>query len=59
VLKLVAQGFTNTQIGGRLFISDSTASVHVTNILRKLGVKNRTQAAALAHQAGLLPPDPP
>jgi DNA-binding CsgD family transcriptional regulator len=56
VLRLVADGLTNTQIGTRLFISEKTASVHVTNILRKLDVKNRAQAAALAQRAGLLAP---
>ena len=54
VLRLVADGLTNTQIGNRLYISEKTASVHVTNILRKLAVKNRAQAAALAQRAGLL-----
>jgi DNA-binding NarL/FixJ family response regulator len=54
VLRLVADGLTNSQIGTRLFISEKTASVHVTNIMRKLDVKNRTQAAALAERAGLL-----
>jgi DNA-binding CsgD family transcriptional regulator len=56
VLRLVADGLTNTQIGTRLFISEKTASVHVTNILRKLDVKNRAHAAALAQRAGLLRP---
>src|SRR5690606_17140320 len=42
VLALVAQGLTNRQIGERLFISDKTASVHVSAILRKLGVSSRT-----------------
>jgi DNA-binding CsgD family transcriptional regulator len=59
VLRLVADGLTNTQIGRRLFISESTASVHVTNILRKLSVTNRAQAAVLAQRAGLLAPDSP
>jgi DNA-binding NarL/FixJ family response regulator len=58
VLDLMAVGLTNTQIGARLFISNKTASVHVTHILSKLGVKNRTQAAALAQRAGLLTTDP-
>jgi DNA-binding NarL/FixJ family response regulator len=56
VLRLVAGGLTNTQIGAQLFISEKTASVHVTNILRKLGVRNRAQAASLAERAGLLGP---
>jgi DNA-binding CsgD family transcriptional regulator/tetratricopeptide (TPR) repeat protein len=54
VLRLVAAGRTNAQIGAELYISTKTASVHVTNILRKLGVSSRVQAAALAERAGLL-----
>ena len=54
VLRLVAAGRSNTQIGAELFISRATASVHVTSILRKLGVTNRVQAAAVAERAGLL-----
>jgi DNA-binding CsgD family transcriptional regulator len=53
VLRLVAAGRTNAQIGAELFISPRTAGVHVTNMLRKLGVANRVQAAALAERAGL------
>ncbi len=53
VLQLVAQGRTNVQIGAELFMSPKTASVHVTNILRKLNVANRTEAAAVAERAGL------
>ena len=49
----MAAGRTNAQIGAELFISPKTAGVHVTNILRKLGVSNRVQAAALAERAGL------
>jgi DNA-binding CsgD family transcriptional regulator/tetratricopeptide (TPR) repeat protein len=56
VLRLLAAGSTNAQIGAELFISPRTAGVHVTNILRKLGVANRVQAAALAERAGLIPP---
>jgi DNA-binding NarL/FixJ family response regulator len=54
VLQLLAAGRTNAQIGAELFISSRTAGVHVTNILRKLGVSGRVQAAALAERAGLL-----
>jgi DNA-binding NarL/FixJ family response regulator len=53
VLALVAQGRTNRQIGAALFISEKTASVHVTNLLRKLGVTNRTEAAAVAQRGGV------
>jgi DNA-binding NarL/FixJ family response regulator len=54
VLRLVARGRTNSQIGNDLYMSPKTASVHVSNILRKLQVTNRVQAAALAERAGLL-----
>jgi len=54
VLRLLAEGRSNAQIGTELYISPKTASVHVTAILRKLGVANRVQAAALAERAGLL-----
>ncbi len=54
VLQLLAQGRTNAQIGAQLFMSPKTASVHVTNILRKLNVANRTEAAAVAERAGLI-----
>jgi DNA-binding CsgD family transcriptional regulator/tetratricopeptide (TPR) repeat protein len=54
VLALVALGLTNRQIGQRLFISDKTASVHVSNILRKLGVEGRAEAAVIAHRSGLV-----
>ena len=46
-------------IGAELFISPKTAGVHVSNILRKLGVTGRVQAAALAERAGLLHSGPP
>jgi ATP/maltotriose-dependent transcriptional regulator MalT len=59
VLRLLAAGRTNPQIGAELYISTSTASVHITNILRKLGVSSRVQAAALAERAGLLQSPPP
>nr|WP_233552857.1 response regulator transcription factor [Jiangella rhizosphaerae] len=54
VLRLVAAGRSNRQIGEELFISTKTASVHVSNILAKLGVSGRGEAAALAHREGLL-----
>ncbi|NUR57203.1 MAG: AAA family ATPase [Catenulispora sp.] len=51
VLRLVAEGLSNGQIGGRLFITTKTASAHVSNILAKLGVSSRGEAAALAHRS--------
>ncbi|HEX6675132.1 MAG TPA: AAA family ATPase [Actinomycetes bacterium] len=53
VLRLVAAGRSNSQIAGELFISPKTASVHVSNILAKLGVHSRVEAAATAHRLGL------
>ena len=54
VLVLVAQGLTNRQVGERLFMSEKTASVHVSRILAKLEVSGRTEAAARAAQLGLV-----
>jgi DNA-binding NarL/FixJ family response regulator len=54
VLRLVAEGLSNSQIAGKLFISPKTASVHVSNILSKLGVATRVEAAALAYRRGLV-----
>jgi DNA-binding CsgD family transcriptional regulator/tetratricopeptide (TPR) repeat protein len=53
VLELVAAGRTNRQIGAELFITEKTASIHVSRILAKLGVAGRGQAAAVAHRLGL------
>ena len=50
VLALVAEGATNRQIGASLYMAEKTASVHVSRILSKLGVRSRTQAAAVAHR---------
>ena len=53
MLRLVSAGRSNKQIGEELFISAKTASVHVSNILAKLEVSSRGEAAALAHRQGL------
>jgi DNA-binding CsgD family transcriptional regulator/tetratricopeptide (TPR) repeat protein len=53
VLALLAEGATNRQIGSALFMAEKTASVHVSRILGKLGVRSRTQAAAVAHRHDL------
>lgn len=55
VHRLVAAGFTNRRIAEELYISPKTASVHVSNILAKLGVAGRGEAAALAHRLRLYP----
>jgi DNA-binding NarL/FixJ family response regulator len=53
VLRLIAEGRSNREIGAALFITPKTASVHVSNILAKLGVASRTEAAAVAHREGI------
>ncbi|MGI8577595.1 MAG: response regulator transcription factor [Nocardioidaceae bacterium] len=55
ILELVAQGRSNGEIARLLFISAKTVSVHVSNILAKLGARGRTEAAAVARRRGLLP----
>jgi DNA-binding CsgD family transcriptional regulator len=60
ILALLAEGYTNRRLAESLFISESTAGVHVSNILGKLGVSSRTEAATLAVRLGLdnaAPPD--
>jgi DNA-binding CsgD family transcriptional regulator len=54
VLRLVAEGQSNSRIARRLYISPKTASVHVSRIIAKLDVQSRGEAAAVAHRLGLL-----
>ncbi len=54
VLALLAEGRTNRQLARELYIWEKTVSVHVSNILAKLGVRSRTEAAAVARRDGLL-----
>jgi DNA-binding CsgD family transcriptional regulator len=53
VLSMLYGGMSNKEIGARLFITESTAGVHVSNIMTKLGAKSRSEAAAVAHRMGL------
>jgi DNA-binding CsgD family transcriptional regulator len=53
VLRLLAAGRSNKDIGATLFISAKTASLHVSNIMAKLGAASRIEAAAIAHQQGI------
>jgi DNA-binding NarL/FixJ family response regulator len=55
VLRLLAAGYTNPQIGEALYISRKTASHHVSSVLTKLGVRTRVEAASVAHRVGLTP----
>ncbi len=54
MLALVAAGHTNREIGDELFISNKTASVHISNAMDKLGALSRYEAAAIATRIGLL-----
>src|SRR6476469_139408 len=54
VLKLVALGRTNRQVGDELFISEKTVSVHLSRIMAKLGATRRAEAVAIAYDRGLL-----
>jgi DNA-binding CsgD family transcriptional regulator len=58
VLALIAEGRTNREIGERLFISQKTVGVHVGNILAKLGVSGRVEAATVAIRLGMTEPAP-
>jgi ATP/maltotriose-dependent transcriptional regulator MalT len=53
VLELVAQGFSNKEIGGRLFVSEDTIKTHIRNLLVKLRARNRAHAVALGLDRGL------
>ena len=54
VLALVAEGLTNREVGRRLFISEKTVSVHLSNLMAKLNVSSRTEAVTVAMRRGLL-----
>jgi two-component system NarL family response regulator len=54
VLRLIVDGMSNKEIGGRLFISEATVKTHINSILSKLGVSDRTQAATTALQRGIV-----
>jgi DNA-binding NarL/FixJ family response regulator len=53
VFRLITRGYSNAEIGGELFISDTTVKTHVTRLLQKLDLRDRAQAIVLAYQTGL------
>jgi DNA-binding NarL/FixJ family response regulator len=54
VLLLVAAGYSNSEIGGRLHVGDETVKTHVSRVLAKLDLRDRIQAVIYAHRHGLL-----
>lgn len=55
VLGLVGAGLSNAEIAGRIHVVEGTVKVYVSTILRQLGVRNRVQAAIIAHESGIIP----
>jgi DNA-binding NarL/FixJ family response regulator len=56
VLALMARGLNNREIAGELYVSQATVKTHVARVLRKLGLRDRTQAVVAAYDSGVVRP---